>query len=158
MIKFLLKALGYLGIIFLFGIAAFFATYGATSSTDFCKSCHEVKPFVESWEQSPHQEVHCFGCHEYQRPGGFIESKARGLSYLVAYYTQKDPIPVKGIFYESKCISCHLGSNKDFPEAPLLPKEPVDHGDLITRQRPCTECHQNTGHEHYFGLEERLAK
>lgn len=154
MLKFILKVSAVIILFIAFAGFAFTLTYAATSTPSFCKSCHEIKPIVLSWEQSPHDEVHCFACHESRRPAGFIESKARGLSYLFTQYSQENPVPSKPIVYENKCISCHVGNNNDFPDAPLLKRQPVNHLDIVRNDRPCKDCHAKTGHEQNFGLEE----
>ena len=61
-----------------------------TSHSNFCASCHYMKPFFESWETSSHKDVECSVCH--YPPGGGIRSKLRkkmeGLVMLGRYWTK----------------------------------------------------------------------
>ncbi len=61
-----------------------------TSHSNFCASCHYMKPFFSSWETSSHKDVECSVCH--YPPGGGIRSKLRkkieGLVMLGRYWTK----------------------------------------------------------------------
>ena len=59
---------------------AFMGAYYATSTPGFCAACHRIKPYVQSWKQSPRQNVYCLHCHAQRGFLGKIESKTRGLS------------------------------------------------------------------------------
>jgi hypothetical protein len=82
-------------IIILLGVAAVFiiALLGSiefTSHSNFCASCHFMKPYFKSWETSSHSEVECSVCH--YPPGGGIRSKLRikieGLVMVGRYWTK----------------------------------------------------------------------
>jgi len=61
-----------------------------TSHSNFCASCHFMKPFFKSWETSSHKDVECSVCH--YPPGGGIRSKLRkkieGLVMVGRYWTK----------------------------------------------------------------------
>ena len=61
-----------------------------TSHSNFCASCHYMKPFFSSWETSSHKDVECSVCH--YPPGGGIRSKLRkkieGLVMVGRYWTK----------------------------------------------------------------------
>jgi len=61
-----------------------------TSHSNFCASCHYMKPFFKSWETSSHKDVECSVCH--YPPGGGIRSKLRkkieGLVMVGRYWTK----------------------------------------------------------------------
>ena len=47
----------------------------ATASPKFCAMCHNMEPYIESWEQSSHRDVNCIECHF--QPGLFNELKGK---------------------------------------------------------------------------------
>ena len=61
-----------------------------TSHSNFCASCHFMKPYFNSWETSSHKDVECSVCH--YPPGGGIQSKLRkkieGLVMVGRYWTK----------------------------------------------------------------------
>jgi nitrate/TMAO reductase-like tetraheme cytochrome c subunit len=61
-----------------------------TSHSGFCSSCHYMKPYFQSWEESSHGQFECSKCH--YPPGGGITSKLRvkieGLVMLGRYWTK----------------------------------------------------------------------
>ena len=61
-----------------------------TSHSGFCASCHYMKPYFHSWEESSHAEFECGVCH--YPPGGGIRSKLakkiEGLVMVGRYWTK----------------------------------------------------------------------
>jgi nitrate/TMAO reductase-like tetraheme cytochrome c subunit len=76
----------------LFGIFVvfFLGAIEITSHSNFCASCHYMKPYFKSWETSSHKDVECSVCH--YPPGGGIRSKLRikieGLVMVGRYWTK----------------------------------------------------------------------
>jgi hypothetical protein len=82
-------------LIILLSLLAFFVIVALgsiefTSHSNFCASCHYMKPFFKSWETSSHKDVECSVCH--YPPGGGIRSKLRkkieGLVMVGRYWTK----------------------------------------------------------------------
>lgn len=48
-----------------------FAAMKYTSRSDFCKSCHEMRPMYSFWQASGHAGVECTKCHA--EPGKTIK-------------------------------------------------------------------------------------
>ncbi|MDP4161086.1 MAG: NapC/NirT family cytochrome c, partial [Bacillota bacterium] len=44
-------------IVLIVGYALFQIGYVTTSTPSFCARCHEVQPYVSSWQASPHKNV-----------------------------------------------------------------------------------------------------
>jgi Nitrate/TMAO reductases, membrane-bound tetraheme cytochrome c subunit len=142
------KVLLIIAITLVVGYALFQIGYVATSSPSFCTSCHEVSPYVPSWEKSPHKNVTCLDCHQPRGELGKFHSKARGLNYLFQHLSGNFTVPTKAIIFEGNCIACHLGDMKDHPEAPKLSNTPkINHYDSIKSGESCLNCHRTTGHE-----------
>jgi len=61
-----------------------------TSHSQFCSTCHYMKPFFKSWEESSHSDFECSVCH--YPPGGGLKSKLRkkieGLVMVGRYWTK----------------------------------------------------------------------
>ncbi len=59
-----------------------------TSKSSFCKSCHYMKPFYESWKTSAHSDVKCVDCHYPPGLKNKLRGKIEGLVQLVNYFSQ----------------------------------------------------------------------
>jgi len=59
-----------------------------TTKPKFCRSCHIMEPYVDSWAESSHKNVTCVDCH--YEPGLLetFEGKFKALSQLAKYVTQ----------------------------------------------------------------------
>ncbi|MDP8205193.1 MAG: cytochrome c3 family protein [Candidatus Electryonea clarkiae] len=64
-----------------------FVFFEVTSQPGFCGSCHLMQPYIEAWEHSSHNEVHCMTCHAREGISGYIETKFTALSMLTNYAT-----------------------------------------------------------------------
>jgi predicted CXXCH cytochrome family protein len=73
-------------LVLLLGMFAGAAEY--TSRPRFCLTCHYMKPFYESWEQSEHHNVTCIKCHFAPGFGSKIRGKMQGLVQLTSYVTR----------------------------------------------------------------------
>lgn len=131
------------------GITAFMIlSLEITSQPRFCNSCHNMRPYYQSWKTSSHREVTCTDCHF---PPGF-ESKIRGkftaLSMLVNYFT--------GVYKRGKpwaeisdlsCMrsGCHesrlLTGQVKFKENILFDHAPHLTGMRRGKKLRCTSCH-----------------
>lgn len=135
-------------VVFLVGYAVFQIGYFATSSPSFCAKCHEVKPYVTSWKESPHKDVTCLDCHQPRGELGKFHSKARGLNYLLQQLSGNYTVPTKAIIFEGNCIACHFGDMKKHTDAtPLANSSKINHYESIRANESCLKCHRNTGHE-----------
>ncbi len=59
-----------------------------TSRPKFCRTCHYMEPFYDSWKTSGHSDVTCIKCHYPPGVKSKIEGKVAGLAQLVSYVTQ----------------------------------------------------------------------
>ena len=144
-----------LGLFFVISYALFQIGYVVTSPPSFCARCHQISPYVTSWEESPHKDVTCLNCHQPRGELGKFHSKARGLNYLLQQMSGNYTIPTKAIIPEGNCIACHLGDIKKHPEAVKLKNSSnMDHRESIENSESCLKCHRNTGHETDILLDE----
>lgn len=122
----------------------FMGFYYATSEPAFCNLCHQMKPYVASWRNSPHKQVKCMFCHEFRGVYGKLESKARGLNDVYLQLTGQYSIVFEAEVFERNCASCHLGDYWNYPNTTRMDKR---HQDFIRDNRSCIKCHKNPGHK-----------
>ena len=77
----------------------------------FCKTCHIMKPYYQSWKESAHGQkgVECIECHF---PPGFqnaLASKFRAASMLVSYLTGTYSTQARAEIQDASCLrpGCH---------------------------------------------------
>ena len=65
-----------------------YVTIHHTAQPEFCKSCHIMEPYYESWHNSSHSEVSCIECH--YEPGAVetFKGKFQALSQVAKYVTR----------------------------------------------------------------------
>ena len=124
-----------------------------SKSTEFCLSCHVMKPYGQSlkvddpaWIPAHHYQNNlvprdhaCFTCHTNYTMFGDAKAKLRGLRHVYVYYLGH--IPDKIELYEPynnrECLHCHNGS-RAFEESDLHKEIRAD---LASGQVSCLECH-----------------
>lgn len=133
--------------------AAYKGLYYYTSTTEFCRSCHYIEAYVDTWKNSPHSQVNCMKCHEPQGPMGQVHSKARGLNnyFANAMGNYKTPIINASYINENACFSCHTGQNPDHPNAVKI-NDSHQHLVYIQENKSCISCHNDVGHETNIGI------
>ncbi len=98
-----------LGVVILLFIFLSVAAVIYTGRTEFCNSCHLMKPYYKAWKESPHKMVHCLDCH--YEPNwrshfiGKINGLAQVLDYVLGRYSEKPVAMVQ----DSSCLrsGCH---------------------------------------------------
>jgi nitrate/TMAO reductase-like tetraheme cytochrome c subunit len=100
----------------IFGVVAFFGLIAlmivvleATASPKFCASCHNMRTYIESWEQSSHKDVNCIECHF--EPGLFnlLKGKWQAQTHVVYKITGKEPSRSHTQISDASCLreGCH---------------------------------------------------
>lgn len=123
-------------------------TLEVTSTPKFCNTCHNMKPYYASWQQSSHSHVTCTDCHFPPGLQNKIKGKFTALSMLVNYFTgvYKRNKPWAEISDESCMRSgCHetrtLTGKVDFKKD--ISFDHVHHLEELRRGKKlrCTSCH-----------------
>lgn len=138
------------GLIFLVIYIAFRVTYAFAANPSFCVRCHEVEPYVTSWEKYPHSNVDCEDCHDTRGPFHRLDFTARGLRDVGIHFKGNTSFLMRAVVFDSNCINCHLGTSKPETNAPTMPK---DHAKLIKNGVGCNNCHRDTGHKNGLGVD-----
>lgn len=103
----------FLMIIFAGGLMALtlFGAMEFTSRSDFCVSCHEMKPMYTSWQVSRHAQVACIKCHAEPGAIGFIKTKVKALGEVYLHFrgAYKKPITIESetTAFSNRCLKCH---------------------------------------------------
>jgi nitrate/TMAO reductase-like tetraheme cytochrome c subunit len=125
----------------------------ASKSTEFCLSCHVMKPYGESLrldDQSHVPAAHfqnsrvprdhaCFSCHTTYTLYGDAEAKMKGVRHLWINYfgTIPEKIELYEPFKNRECLHCHDGA-RSFEEQEFH----VEYREqLRTNETSCLECH-----------------
>lgn len=105
--KKLLIALAVMAAIFFGGFIFLFEYSG---NPQFCRTCHMMEPYYQSWAASKHNKVSCVECHyPPSGPGTYLWKKFQALSEVVKYVTRTyKPRPFAEI-EDSACLrpGCH---------------------------------------------------
>ncbi len=127
-----------------------------SKSTEFCLSCHTMKPYGESlmyddpdYLPAAHFQNHrisadraCFTCHTSYTMFGDFKSKLRGLRHVYVYYlgTIPERPQLYSPFLNHECLHCHGGA-RSFEESDMH----MDIRDeLESNNISCLECHDMT--------------
>jgi len=144
-----------------------------TSNPSFCGSaCHNMKPEYESWLESSHSSIPCYGCHMPSKNAvGYIVGKLKdgAISAQQKFITGLE-LPTNG---ESKlalemskdvCERCHNLSTRYISPRPLFTRkmEGKDskkakkfHTKHLDLGISCTVCHNRVAHPEFTDAAER---
>lgn len=95
------------------------AFFEITSSPEFCASCHNMKPYVDSWKASSHSQVQCAQCHYEPGTWNYVKGKVTdGQVHLVMFMFGRTKGRYHAEISDLSCRSCHsdeqLNTPKDF--------------------------------------------
>ncbi|MBM3328292.1 MAG: hypothetical protein FJY67_02305 [Calditrichaeota bacterium] len=120
----------------------------ATSQPTFCVTCHYMRPYFASWEESSHQGVACTMCHFPPGIKSALKQKFTASSMVVNYVTgiYKRSKPWAEVSDES-CLrpGCHetrlLEGRVEFKEGIIFDHKPHLTEDRLGKTLRCTSCH-----------------
>src|ERR1043166_5625448 len=116
-----------------------------TSTPTFCGyTCHNMKPYYESWKHSKHNKIACVECHIAPGIGAEVRKKFEALSMVAKYFTGTSGTKPWAEVDDAACMRCH--------ERRLLEGKEVfhnvvfDHTPHLSESRRglrlrCTSCH-----------------
>ncbi len=129
-------------------LVVFTITLEVTSKPSFCSTCHYMKPYYESWQNSSHKDVTCTDCHFPPGLKNKLKGKFTAVSMVVNYFT--------GVYKKSKpwaeisdksCLrsGCHdtrkLKGKVKFKKNIIFNHTPHLEGLRRGKQLRCTSCH-----------------
>jgi cytochrome c nitrite reductase small subunit len=134
--------------------------FKATSTHQFCGSCHIMEPYIQAWSGSRHNKVECVQCHF---PPEFKEAlwvKFQASTQLAKWVTQTYTSKPYADVRDASCLrsGCHTPTTID-TNAPLVFKRVTrfthaGHLDPGTTgmQLRCTSCHAQTDVLRHFEI------
>jgi len=137
--------LGYtLGLIIGLGLVLMAMAIELSSTPWFCGTCHVMRPYFESWENSSHAQVACVECHIPPGLTAEMRKKFEALSMVARYFTATYGTNPWAEVDDDACLRCHerrlLGGKELFGEVLF------DHRPHLAELRRglrlrCTSCH-----------------
>jgi nitrate/TMAO reductase-like tetraheme cytochrome c subunit len=116
-----------------------------TSSSQFCASCHEMKPEYYTWKASSHSEVDCVNCHTGSTKEEYAKAKANGLVQVFKKATQTYTAPIRmpNQIKDESCEKCHnIFTREVTPTGDLI----IPHDKHKKEGIKCAQCHQGVAH------------
>ena len=139
-------------VLFLIGLPSGYAFMEYSTKPQFCSSCHNMVPYVKSWEESSHGRagVNCIDCHFEPGVLETLEGKFKASTQLVKYITATEGSKPWAQVSDASCMrsGCHntrlLDGKVEFKIGRT--SIPFDHTPHLTEMRRekklrCTSCH-----------------
>jgi len=115
----------------------------ATSRPGFCRVCHEMGFYYDTWHVSAHSGMTCLACHSRPGPAGFVDTKVRALRESVMHFHGDFAVPIitNARVKNAECLACHR-------DAPSMPdrRRSAAHGLHEQRRVLCADCHNRLVH------------
>lgn len=121
--------------------ATFVAASFYTDQPDFCRSCHEMRPYYDAWASGSHKDRWCVDCHTTGEYAGRMGHKFVALREVAVHFLGDPTFPLTATptVPDSRCKSCH--SRIVTKKASGFSHE--QHAEKGT----CQACHAATGHD-----------
>jgi len=150
-----LRALALLGVFFVLFTLGF---AGASESPSFCRSCHYMQPYFDTWSVSTHRDVSCEQCHSAYGMKGVVRGKITGLAMVTRYATQTyDPRPEAEVS-DGSCTraKCH-GQTSTIERLTSEPTIRFNHRSHEAKLESgwslrCTSCHKHERESAHFSV------
>lgn len=117
-----------------------------SSSPTFCQSCHNMKPYYESWRTSSHNHVGCIECHIAPGIKGEAMGKIQAMNQLVKYVTRTYGMKPWAEVDDASCMRSGCHSERKVEGLVDFNGVMFDHTDHLgelrrEKQLRCTSCH-----------------
>ena len=124
-------------------VLAAVAVSEATSQPSFCKSCHAMRPSVESWMTGAHKGVKCLSCHRDKGFGGVTVRKLEDIGMLLASLYRSETRGLNKPVRDEICLGCHADIGV---EPSVEGKVKISHREFIGQGVMCVDCHIDASH------------
>jgi nitrate/TMAO reductase-like tetraheme cytochrome c subunit len=127
--------------------AAGVGLWEVSSSPVLCNSCHIMKPYVEAWRTSRHNQVACVQCHYPPGLRDTIWVKYQAVTQVVKWATQTYSSKPFAEVEDGSCLrsGCHdrrlLEGKVTFKRGIIFDHKPHLEEPRRGRQLRCTSCH-----------------
>ncbi|MBI3780572.1 MAG: cytochrome c3 family protein, partial [candidate division NC10 bacterium] len=129
------------------GSLALTGLYKLSASPLLCNSCHIMKPYVQAWKTSKHNNVPCVDCHYPPELRGTLWVKYQALAQVAKWATQTYNSKPFAEVEDASCLrsGCHerrlLEGKVAFKRQIIFDHAPHLKGVRRGRQLRCTSCH-----------------
>jgi hypothetical protein len=90
------------------GIVATVGMVQMTSTPNFCGyTCHNMKPYYDSWKLSKHNQIACVECHIAPGLGAEVRKKFEALAMVAKYFTSTEGTKPWAEVDDAACLRCH---------------------------------------------------
>ncbi len=130
-----------------------------TSTPTFCRSCHVMRPYYETWKHSAHNGIACIQCHIPPGLETEIHKKIEALNMVVGYFTRTWGDNPWAVVEDAACLRCHskarLSGDKLFRGARFdhTPHLLYEEEGLKLR---CTSCHAQVLRDEHVWVDPRV--
>ncbi len=116
----------------------------ATSTPQFCSSCHEMNPEYTTWQVTSHSKVACVTCHIPPGAVSLVKHKVASIRQLTEHITGDIPQPIvmREIIENSVCEQCHSSMRKVTPSGDIV----IPHDKHLAQGLACVACHGGVAH------------
>lgn len=123
----------------------FLLTYGYASlylqtkiaKPEFCGTCHNMQPYINSWQATTHSQVSCSSCHP----------QINLLNYIYKYRLENsNPVMNKVFVSDQTCQQCHNPNRLVTPPGNLK----IPHNYHSDKSIDCVDCHNNVSHANTY--------
>lgn len=134
-----------------------YVTVEKTSEPPFCRTCHLMDPYYDSWERSAHAGVKCTECHFEPGTLGTVRGKFQALTQLAKYVTRTAGTRPWADVSDASCVrsGCHASASLEGPIA--FDGVRFDHGPHLLEPRGqrlrCVTCHSQVLVDRHFAVE-----
>ena len=126
-----------------------FGFYEYSNTSQFCNSCHIMKPYYDAWATSMHKDVACTECHISPEAGAKWDAKIQGMLQVFKYVTRTYSSKPYAEIEDSSCLrsGCHgkrlveQFSTEEFKNHVVFDHRPHLTAVRRGRQLRCTSCH-----------------
>jgi len=119
--------------------------YRETSTPQFCRSCHEMGYYYDTWRHSSHQPINCEECHLGANVKDMIITKIGAMKEIMVHSAKRPvaaQVPRKANVADAVCRKCHEPPRGDLVYHQLR----ITHDAHLARGMHCQECHSNVVH------------
>lgn len=121
-------------------LIAFVVTARATDKPSFCRTCHEMDPYVDAWATGPHANTSCVECHVDHGTVPRLLHKFVALGEVWSHVKGTPPFPLDHTtpIPDARCTRCH--------ERVVVKIARFDHA-MHAKTGRCERCHRTAGHD-----------
>lgn len=129
-------------------IAFFLGMVGyVTAQPFFCNTCHEIKPYFDSWKTSTHADVNCLSCHAEAGFTSALQMRVDALQHAFTHVFSGKNVKRLGPSLATEsgktCLACHIAERDITPSGDLIIPHPKH---IRLKGIACSDCHVNLVH------------